>query len=320
MESRAVKIGVRTVSWEAMASITAYSVIFISAIFFTYMIFRASDLIANSVSTVNAKLYVETHFYILLIEVVLWLIMARAAIRFKAYTRQIRQSKDGNALNNIANAILLSVVYAIIFDMASTIKTLFMNTSILAPVTTLTNLVPLALFVVLTLLLYYGSYRLVRLLPYSSITHRRSRQIFIISLVIFVLLVIPYSGYFHRIAPTMLDDDGLHHFVMSPGILTVVYIIPFVFVWLLGLLACINLANYASSVRGKIYRPMFKKLYFGVLIAYISTYCIQIWYVSNVASNRLGIGLITLVALIILLITGFILIFQGANKLYKLEQ
>ena len=320
MHRRAAAYWVRTAGWETVILGSLYAAIFLSALAFLFMIFRAAYLISLYQPHINAAAYAEAHAYILLIEIVLWTVIAKAAVRFKAYTRKIRGSADGVALDFMANAMLLSFAYAILFDVASTFKTLFMRSPYLPFVTTVTTLLPLAIFLVLTGLLFVGTLKLKRLLPDTEIQIRRNRYVVAISLTLFALAVIPFGEYFYHLVQVMLDDDGLHHFTLSPGSLLVVYLLPFAVIWLLGLLSCLNLAQYANRVRGKLYRPMFRNLNAGILAAYISTYLIQIWYISNLPSNRFGFGLVSLFVLILLLVVGYGLMYLGANQLYLLEQ
>lgn len=310
---------VRTTDREFLMLVGMLMVVFLAAFAFLFMIFRSAHLVGLYQPHINAASYTEAHTYIVLIEIVLWAVIAKAAARFKAYTHKIRGSTDGAALDFIANAILLSFAYAILFDVASTFKTLFMRSASLPVVTTLTNLLPLAVFLLLSVLLFIGTFKLKRLLPDTRLQLRRNRYIIALSLAVFVLVVIPFGEYFYHIAPAMLDDDGLRHFAVSPSALLVVYLLPFAVIWLLGLLSCLNLAQYASRVRGKLYRPMFRNLYLGILIAYISTYLIQVWYASNLPSNRFGFGLLSIIVLIFLLILGYGLMYVGANQLYLLE-
>jgi hypothetical protein len=132
--------------------------------------------------------------------------------------------------------------------------------------------------------------------------------------------VFPYGEYFYRVAPKLVDDDGLRHFALLPSTLVAVYLVPFAVVWLLGLLACLHLAKYAFLVPGKIYKPIFYNLYVGILVSYVSTYLIQLFYVSNLHSNRFGVGLVIIVGLIALLIAGYGVIYRGASQLYLVEQ
>ncbi len=320
VESKTVRYESKSVGWEIAALITSFFIIATASILFILLVFRAAQLIGMSNSGIDPNLYRVTHTYIVLIEILLWSIMAKAAVRFKAYAREIMPSKDGIALNYIATAMLLSILYAILFDMASTFKTLFINSPLLHFVTTISNYIPLALFLVLSIFLYIGTVKLKEVLPDETTTKQHFMLSIAVSIVIYIAAVIPYARYFYHVAPIMLDDDGLRHFILSPGILTITYIVPFSIIWLLGILSCINLADYANRVRGKIYRPMFKNLYLGILIAYVSSFFIQIWYVSNLSSNKFGVGMYSLIVLILLLIAGFGLMYRGANRLYRLEK
>ncbi len=320
MQRKPAGLRARTTNWNFVAPIAAYVAVFLAAFLFFFMIFRDAHLIALYQPGVDASSYIEAHTYIVLVEIALWLIMARAALRFMSYTRKIVYSPDGAALHYIALAMLLSFVYAIVFDMASTFKTLFMRSAYLGLITTITNLLPLIVFLLLSMLLFIGSFKLKRLVPDNPAQARRNRRVIVLSLAIFLLLVFPYAEYFYRMAPALLDDDGLRHFTLLPGILIAVYLLPFAAIWLLGLLSSLNLAQYARRIGGKIYRPAFRSLYIGILTAYISTYLIQIFYVSNVPSNQFGFGLMFIITLIFLLMAGYALMYRGADQLYKLEQ
>ena len=318
MPPKRMQYQVKAHGWELKALAAAYTVIFIAAVSFIFMIFRDMHLIVRYKPTINAPLYAETHTYIVLIESVLLLVIARAAIRFKAYTLRIRSSRDGAALAYIANAMLLSLPYAILFDIASTVKTLFMRTSLLGAVTTVTNLVPLAMFLCLSTMLCIGTIKLRRLLPPGK--DDGARWAIAAGLGGFLAAVVLYACYFYHMAPSLLDDDGLHHFALSAPVLAGAYLLPFAIIWLLGMLSCVNLAHYASRVPGKIYRPMFQNLCCGILISYISTYLVQIFYVSNISSNQFGIGLGIVVALVTFVTVGYGLMYRGAAQLYTLER
>ena len=320
MSAKEVTYQIKVTGWELAALTAANVTVFIVAGLFIGAIFRAAHLISLYQPSVDAWSYAEAHLYIVLVEIGLWLLIARAAVRFKAYTRRIQHSRDGAALGFIADAMLLSLVYTMLFNMASTIKTLFMRSPYLDLATGIANLLPLAVFAFLSILLFIGSSRLKHLASdVSQGLNYRGKKLIILSVVGFALLVLPYGIYFSWVAPSLRDDDGLHHFVMSRGMLCVTYLIPFAVTWLLGLLSCLNLARYADSVKGKLYKPMFHKLYLGILVAYLASYLVQIWYASNVEANRFGFGLLSLIGLILMLAAGYLLMYQGASRLYLLE-
>src|SRR6185437_9633577 len=106
------------------------------------------------------------------------------------------------------------------------------------------NLLPLAIFLVLSVQLFIGTIRLKHLLPDTVTQLRRNRYVVVSCLVLFALVVIPFGKYFYSVAPVLLDDDGLHHFTVSSAVLLGVYLLPFAVIWLLGLLSCLNLTQY----------------------------------------------------------------------------
>jgi hypothetical protein len=295
-----------------------YGGISLFALVLVYLIYRATLLIDHAAAGINAKSYFVTHVLTVFFEVVLWVLIARVAVRFKLYARAVMGGDDGRALNYGANALLLSLPYAMLFGMASTVKTLFMHSSSLSMVTTITNLVPLVVILVATALLFVGTLKLRHTLPmkYQSLPP----VVLIKFLVAYVVVVGGFTAYFYNSAPKLLDDDGLHHFTWSASALLFLYALPYAVVWLLGLLASLNLARYSSRVPGKIYKPLFRGLYRGLVTSFAGTYLVQVFYVTNFTSNSLSVGLLMLITILALLIYGCIMIYRGTNQLYLLEK
>lgn len=296
----------------------AYGLIALFATAFVYMTYRGSRLIDTAHAGVSSVSYFLCHLSIIAVEAVIWVILAKAGVRLKMYAGSVIDNPDGKALNYVANALLLGLLYAILFAMATAVKTLFVHTTYLKGVTTVTNLTPVAIIMLVSISLFAGSAKLNGILP----ARQRSvdRPVLAFSLAVFFFGAIVYAMYFDRVAPTLLDDDGLHHFALAPHTLLLIYVVPYVLVWLLGLLACLNLAHYARHVEGKIYRPLFRKLYIGLLLGFIGTYLLQVFTESNLTSNRFGVGLLVLVALLLMLVIGCQLIYRGTSNLYGLEQ
>jgi len=292
-----------------------YAVIAAAALAFVGIMFRAAALIHRFDPQINSRLYLVTHLLTLLCEVVLWYILARSAVRFKSYAVSVIESKDGRALNYIANAVALGLLYAMLFGMASTVKTIFWQSPDLTLITSITNLLPLLVLLISSVYLLVGTRALRELLVSpKGVSHTRQ---YVGLLLVFVAI---YALYFYHVAAHLLDDDGLHHFDLSPGVLLLVYVLPHTVAWLLGLFSCLNLARYARNVRGAIYKSLFHDLYMGVTIAFIGMYLAQVFYVSNLSSNQFSAGLVFVLAVILLLIRGCLLIYSGTNKLYTLER
>jgi hypothetical protein len=304
--------------WETRALVGSYAAIFLISAAFIYIMYTASWIISESSQTIDSTSYFQTHLATFIVEIVLWVVIARAAIRLKSYTRLVISSKDGQALDYIANAFLLSLAYAIFFGMASTIKTLFWHTPYLNMVTTITNLLPVAIVLLGTVLLFIGSVKLARMLPVPQ-QHLGSWKR-TAPLIAFLIAAGFFAWYLYRSAPSLLDDDGLQHFALSPILLLFTYIIPYIAVWLFGLLACLNIAHYANHVKGIVYRPLFRNLYKGLMISFIGTYLAQAFYLSNLPSNRIGIGLLIIIGVLLLLIYGCLLVYRGTSQLSLIEK
>ena len=146
--------------WELNASVYVYPAIILFGGLFVYILYRAATIIRVSNSQINPRFYFETHFITIILEIVLWVIIARAAMRLKSYVLMVIDSSDGQALDYIANALLMSLLYAISFGMASTVKTLFWHTPYLRSVTTVTNFFPLIIILFSSILLLVGSFPL----------------------------------------------------------------------------------------------------------------------------------------------------------------
>jgi hypothetical protein len=301
--------------WTKFASSTyVYAAIASVFLAFILIMFRAASLIHKFNSRIDTHLYLITHLLTLACEVVLWYVVARSAIRFKSYALSVIESRDGRALNYIANAVALGLLYAILFGMASTVKTVFWQSPHLKLVTTCTNLLPVAVILAASVYLFAGTRALMWLLP----NHKKGARVWQYISLLFIF-VVGYAMYFYHVAAHLLDDDGLHHFGLSPGTLLLTYVLPYAMAWLLGLLSCLNLSRYAKQVRGTIYKSLFRNLYLGITTSFVGMYLVQIFYVSNLYSNKFSPGLFFIIAVIALLIRGSLQIYSGVNKLYMIE-
>jgi hypothetical protein len=225
--------------WRSQALVGSYVVIVLVSAAFIYMMYQASQIISRSNPRIDAGLYFETHLSTFIAEIVLWIIIARAAIHLKAYTRVIKSSPDGQALNIIANAFLISLLYAMLFGMASTTKTLFWHTPYLDTATTVSNLLPLAVVLLFAILLFIGSVKLISIVNVKRQLTQGRKHITIVAA--YAVIASLYACYLYREASHIVDDDGLRHFALAPSVLLFVYITPYLTVWLLGLLSCLNI-------------------------------------------------------------------------------
>lgn len=291
--------------FKALASI--YAALTFCALVFIYITHRAALIISKSDTGINSKSYFEAHLTLIFVEFVLWIILARVAVRFKLYARYVIGSVDGGALDYIANALLLTLLFAIILGISTTIKTLFLNTPYLNVITSVTNLIPTIVILTYSIILYLGSLKLKRILPVKKRNIKDSALSLYFLFLFFAIII--YTRYFYYSAPKNIDDDGLHYFVLAPKWLLITYVLPYIVIWVLGLMACLNLAHYANNVEGKIYRPLFRNLYKGLMMIFIGTYLVQVYIVTTLHANQIGFGLLVIVWLLLLIIGGAYLFF-----------
>lgn len=248
-------------------------------------------------------------------EVLIWTIASVGAFRFKNYANLIKDHKDGKALNNIANSLLLLVLYIILLTTASTIVTLLAETDYLQVAIALRNHLPIIVILASVFFLLKGSEDLNKIVANTVWTKTRLLWLVGASFVFFIIF-----GYvFYTAQPNLAMVDGIPRFALPAHALLVTYILPHVIVWFVGLKACINLINYASRVTGLVYKSLFKDLYRGIILTFACIFIAQFIIITGAAVTRLSFMLILIYVVLILATLGFILILKGARKLDKIE-
>jgi hypothetical protein len=294
-----------------------YGFVLIIGFAFIEIMYKAAIIIGQSHSYTKAISYFYTHLATIILTITLWLILSRAILRLKAYISTVNKTQDGKALNKILIALFLSLVYAMLFAVASTFKTLFWHHTDFKTVTTITNLLPIPVMLSSSLVLFKGTSDL---LKNKAVEDKHlNKKMLGMYLLIVLAVVFAYGVYFHSHAAKLVDDDGFRHFVISVKTLMYVYVLPYALIWLLGLMSCLNLEHYAKHVKGIVYKELFRDLYSGISMSFVGIYLLQIFYVSNVSSAKLGAGLLFIVCLLVILIRGCLLISRGSDKLARVE-
>jgi hypothetical protein len=298
-----------------LIDVLVYGFIAASAVSYMYITYRADLLIHTSHS--DFVTFLLTHLSLIVPEIVVWGIAAVGALKLKAYARSVGWGSDGTAFNYIADALLVLVVYSVAISLATDVKILFKNTSVLQAATVLTVHVPVMLALISSMFLFIGTYELSRLA--SEGLRRLSPRVVEFSLVAFVMMITVFTWYFYVEAPRRVDDEGMSRFSLPAGVLLVTYVLPHIIMWLLGLLACLHLAHYSRYVKGRIYKAFVRGLTIGVLTVYISTYIVQILYVTNISSRHFSPALFLVLLVLLLLMAGYLFIYRGASLLQRIE-
>jgi len=284
----------------------AYSFPLVMALVFVYLTYSTP---ASSDSSLLIR------FSILIPEIIIWLLATLTAVRFKQYVMSIKNSPDGESLNYIANALLLLVVYVILLTSADAFVRLFINTNFLESATVLGHHIPIAVAAVSGVYLFYGSQKLKQIAPAKIWTRTRGALFAVLCFALFGI----FAWQFYQAAPTLESVDGVPRFVLPVSVLLFTYVLPHVVLWVLGLLACINLAQYAAKVNGAIYKELFHNLYQGILLVFICIFISQFLIISSVVLSEFTFLLAVIYGVLILGTLGFVLIFRGVKQLEKIE-
>ena len=234
-------------------------------------------------------------------ELVIWAIALRAAVRFKHYVAGIKQGDDGRSLDYIANGVLILVAYIIAFTSGSLLVELARGGRHLDLAVAINNYLPLFIALSSSIYLYVGSRRLVGLVGLVGRSRRRGLRY----VVPFLAIVALFAINFYTSAVGLIGDNGVPRFTYSINVLMLSYVLPYIIVWSLGFLACVNLACYSYHTQGTLYKILFRNLYQGILIIMISLFSAQVLTISPLTMEVLNPGLIAIYAVLALAVLGF---------------
>lgn len=279
-------------------------------VFLTYVIVKLNP--QDSVSLVRILL---ARLSILVPLIIIWIIAARGARRFKDYAYLIRRSPEGDGMNRVANGLLLLVVYIIVLNVVGSFVSLFQDSAYVKIVISLANHLPILFALLATWQLFTGSFRLV------EFTNSQYWNKFKIQRLVFffLLFLIPFVINFYFRAPDLIGVYGLPKFALPANALLFTYVLPHSLVWLFGIISIVNLNRYAEHVSGIIYKTLFKDFRKGMILVYLCIFFTQLIMLSPIITTNFSLGLIFIYGVLILAITGFMYIFRGARKLQLIE-
>lgn len=252
-------------------------------------------------------------------EIIIWLLAAVGAVRLKNYAMSIRDSDDGLALDYVANSLLLFVLYVVLVSIGGTIVDAAAGSTYEKLTIALTNHIPLAIILVAAILLWIGSKKLLKMLEQADKEPWVPSLRFCVTTVIFTTFALIFTINFYYFAADIREADGMPRFALSPALLLATYVLPHLLAWLFGLLACVNLATYARSVTGVIYKDLFKNLLRGVVIVFLCTFLAQV-LLSTITVDEPSPVLVTVYGVLLLYLYGFYLVYKGTKNLERLEQ
>ncbi len=291
-----------------------YGLLAVSAILLTGLTFRVA-MIGNEPSHGTVALFL-IKMTVVLPELVIWLLAARSAKRFKRYAMTIKDGADGHDMNFVANGLLWLTGYVVVLCLLSPIQTLLLygGHNIYAW-TALTNHLPIIPALIAAVYVFVGSRGLAGLTRADFWTRRNT----IILLVPFVIFMLAFVADFYLEAPRLQDVNGNLRFALPVQALLFTYVLPHITIWLLGLFSGFNLWWYARHVEGAIYKGLFAQAQRGIVVVFISIFLAQLLICSPYAADNFQLGITLVYVVLLLTVVGYSLIFKGAQQLQNLE-
>lgn len=245
--------------------------------------------------------------------VLIWYMGFYAYAKLKEYSDTIKNTSDGEAFRKLTlgmGVLAFSLIVPTILSLVSTNIAAhnhgFKNASII-----INNYLTLYPGLVSFLLIFNGTRPLVRTLKdWGKYVDIRWHAPW------FLLLGIVFSYL------TIHNHYRSQQYHLGVPLLITTIIVPYVYAWLVGLLAAYELNLYAKRVRGTIYKRAMRLLSRGLAVAITGSIAIQFVNVTLLQSVRDDLGALLLVdyVLILIVLGGLLLISLGTRKLKKIEE
>lgn len=296
-------------------------------IFFGLAIIYVLGTVLPSPDTSTLKKYdiTATQLRVLIITIVLpyviiWTLSLIAYLRFRAYSRSIKNDKDGEAWHEVTKGILWIALSLPIFSTVNTLSSLLYRQT---PSWT-SNLVRFDVYLAMIVMaigiwyVYKGSGKLL------SLVHKYRFQTSLTLVLGFIAFAVVYTFMTlndpARSVPTGAIERATYYEPDWAILLTIT--IPRLLMWFLGLQALYNITVYFAKTRGKIYKSALVNLAQGLGIILGATIFLRVLQTLNsvLAVSGLGLMLVIIYLLLVALGIGYFLMDRGARKLEILEK
>jgi hypothetical protein len=253
--------------------------------------------------------------------IITWFIAAYGAWKLKEYADSIKKYKDGAAFATLATGVQLLVIY---MPVRSVPKILLNYFAYLHPGwTSATNLAITYINIILPLLAYMVIGNAARKL-FTLAQIKVSNKLLYPMILIFSIIGVTFSYSTYSVTDKLTPSDWLvmTNYDIGIPLRIATVIIPYLFMWFVGMLAAYEIYLYQKYVKGVFYRQCLKLLSIGLTIEIISSIAIQyvITITPSLRHTPLGFDLSIVYSVIAIIILAFVLIAMGVNKLKQIEE
>ena len=241
---------------------------------------------------------------------------------FRDYARSIRKGQDGKAFGNIATGLSVLAVGLPVLTIASTIaRIITRNNEALIPASTVfSHYSNIAITLFAFWFIHKGAYQLQKLTKEDPKGREWSLLlgVFIALALTYVYLVLTNPA--RNTATAAFDGQSI--FYLPDWLIVTTIILPYLYVWYMGLVSGFYVNYYQKKVGGVIYRQSFRFLALGLIGVIIGSVLRQYLTASSnlFADLRLAPLLILVYTLLIAIAIGYVFIAIGARKLKQIEE
>ena len=241
--------------------------------------------------------------------IAIWGLAVFGASRFKAYSRTIKESQDGRALDRLSNGLLVIAAGLIISSLFASLRGWAVGLNLTEGFTITANYLLLVFPLVGFGLMFIGSRQLLRVAAAKRLDPR----------IWLVLAMLAAIIYVYARGITSNGTTGASY--LPPAWLWLTVVVPYILTWLLGAGTIINLGTYQRAVKGIIYRKVLRLLTLGLYVVVSFSIGLQLLALLQGQWQTAGLGwrLVALGLVLAFYGLGYLLIAAGAKRLAKIE-
>lgn len=236
------------------------------------------------------------------------------------YANKILYSKEGPHFKKLAAGLAILAFSLPVSSIIGSLRS-YARHSLpdLAPsVTILRNYVILAFVCVAMLFIAKGAQGLYHTLGRRT-TNGNGQQLSLYGVLGPVLLASVYTWLVIAQGNRIPGDEPYY---LPEWVLVTTFVIPYVFVWCVGIWAAIHLRKYQDAVKGVVYKRAINHIAFGIAVIILVSILVQSLGSLSVVLSRLDLTpvLALVYFLIALYVVGYGLVARGAKQLKQIEE
>lgn len=250
----------------------------------------------------------------------IWFAAIYGYVRSKMYAETVKETKEGKPIQELVKGIGILAYGLPISAIASTLlRYAGRQTDVLPLVTILINYLNIFISLAGFLFIYQGAKGLRQLVKVDR--GNVERVLFIIG---FIGLAISYTWITLANPARTVATEGVARAVyyLPDGLIVATIIIPYLYIWFIGMNAALYIGYYQRSVKGVLYRSALRFLALGIAAVIIASILMQYLTAMTVTLNRLNLTplLVLVYALLVVISIGYMFIAAGSKRLQKIEE